>query len=61
MILNQFKSTCTKRIRTMGYDDFSWQPRFHDHVIRSESDLIRIREYIVKNPIKWQFDDLFMH
>ena len=29
---------------------------FYDHVIRSEEDLNRIREYIRNNPLKWAFD-----
>ncbi len=33
-----------------------WQRSFYDHVIRSEEDLNRIREYIRNNPLKWAFD-----
>ena len=35
---------------------FSWQPRFHDHIIRNENELNRIREYIIKNPEMWERD-----
>ena len=30
-----------------------WQRSFHDHVVRDDADLARIREYIVTNPIRW--------
>ena len=33
--------------------NFEWQPRYYDHVIRSENELNRIREYIIENPIKY--------
>lgn len=51
-IVNQFKSICTKRIRIVE-PDFTWQPRFHDHVIRDEEELDRIRRYILRNPAAW--------
>ena len=49
-ILNQFKSISTKRIRRAGINVFAWQPRFFDHIIRSEDALSRIRTYIQNNP-----------
>jgi hypothetical protein len=33
--------------------DFEWQPRFHDHIIRTNTELFRIRKYIIENPEKW--------
>jgi hypothetical protein len=33
-----------------------FQPRFHDHVIRHERALERVREYIVNNPRQWELD-----
>lgn len=32
--------------------DFEWQPRFYDHIIRTQTELMRIRKYIVMNPEK---------
>ena len=52
-IIGQFKSKCTKRIHDAGFSDFGWQPRFHDHIIRDEEDLERIRQYVLNNPINW--------
>ena len=37
---------------------FSWQARFHDHIIRSKRSLEDIRQYIQDNPLRWQ-DDVF--
>ena len=58
-IINQFKSISTKRIRHAGTNAFAWQPRFHDHIIRNEDALFRIRTYIQNNPQKWEFDKYF--
>jgi putative transposase len=55
-IIGQVKSICTKRIWAIGYTDFAWQTRFYDHIIRNESSLKRIREYIVNNPAEWKED-----
>ena len=55
-IIGQFKSVCTKQIWKMGFTDFRWQTRFHDHIIRDEESLYRIRQYIINNPQKWELD-----
>lgn len=58
-ILGQFKSIVTKRINTLrdnpGYP--VWQRNYYEHVIRNESDLATIRQYIVNNPLKWDLDE----
>lgn len=53
MIMNQFKSICTKRIRAAGMADFAWQSLYHDHIIRDENEYRRIRRYILNNPAAW--------
>jgi REP-associated tyrosine transposase len=35
-----------------------WQRSFHDHVIRSEESLYRLRKYVAKNPLRWELDQL---
>jgi REP element-mobilizing transposase RayT len=35
-----------------------FQPNYHDHIIRNDSEYQRIKEYIVNNPSKWN-DDKF--
>jgi len=37
--------------------EFSWQPRFYEHIIRNEKSLQQIREYIFLNPLQWVIDD----
>lgn len=55
--VRRFKSRAkTKRIWAAGYRDFAWQPRFHDHIIRSEPSLNAVRRYIRDNPAKWALD-----
>ncbi|RPH96202.1 transposase [candidate division KSB1 bacterium] len=56
-IIGGFKSRVTREIRHMTNDKSNiWQPRFYDHIIRSESELSKIREYIQNNPLNWERD-----
>jgi len=57
VIINQFKGACTRAIRERGFENFSWQPRFHDHIVRNEKDLERIRRYICENPAAWLVEE----
>lgn len=36
---------------------FQWQKSFHDHIIRDDMDLARVREYIIHNPAQWEDDE----
>ena len=56
-VVNQFKGACTNRIRETYLPEFKWQARFHDHVIRNEKSLNKIREYIINNPMQWEMDE----
>jgi len=55
-IIGQIKTACTKRIWEAGFDNFEWQDRFYDHIIRDDESLHHIREYIINNPLKWELD-----
>jgi REP element-mobilizing transposase RayT len=33
--------------------DFQWQSLYYDHIIRTNSELVRIKKYIIENPEKW--------
>ena len=55
-LIGAFKMTTSKKIHLSGPYDFSWQRSFYDHIVRTETELHRIREYIVKNPFNW-FND----
>jgi REP element-mobilizing transposase RayT len=53
-----FKSSVTKRIneirKTPGLA--VWQRNYFEHIIRTDEDLNKIREYILLNPCKWMDD-----
>ncbi len=53
-----YKSVVTKQInklRNMPCVPI-WQRNYYEHIIRNEISLNKIREYIINNPIKWQYD-----
>lgn len=56
-IIQAYKAAVTRQLRPDGIGDFGWQARFHDHIIRDEESLHRIRQYIQDNPLKWEMDE----
>ena len=56
VVVNQFKGRCTRRIHATGHRDFSWQRGYYDQIIRNETMLAYVRQYIESNPAKWQLD-----
>lgn len=58
-VIRGFKAASTKAIHMSGFEDFAWQARFYDHVIRREESLDRIREYIRNNPANWDKDKYY--
>jgi len=56
-IVGGYKSAVSREAGRLGIGGGRiWHPRFHDHVIRHEGALDRVREYIVNNPLKWSLD-----
>ena len=56
-VLGAWKSEVKRQIGALrGEPTTVWQPRFHDHVIRSEDELMQIRCYIENNPANWMND-----
>ena len=57
-IIGNFKSVAARRINqirdTPGLP--VWQRNYYEHVIRTERTLRAIREYVVRNPARWQMD-----
>ncbi len=53
-IIRSFKSAVT-RIANLQFHEaqFSWQPRFYDHIIRNKAEYFRMANYIRNNPVKW--------
>ena len=57
-IICQFKSICTKQIRTMGFHNFAWQTGFHESIVRNEKHLYAIRKYIINNPLEFELNTI---
>ncbi len=51
-----FKIAVTRRMRMHGWIGPVWQRNYHDHIIRNERSLERIRAYIRNNPANWHRD-----
>ena len=46
-------------VKRLGWRPFQrqlWQRSYFEHVIRTEASLNRIRQYIVENAGRWEFD-----
>jgi REP element-mobilizing transposase RayT len=53
-----FKIGVTKWYRKRSVTSKIWQRNYWDHIIRNESELNRIRQYILDNPMQWEQDSL---
>jgi REP element-mobilizing transposase RayT len=42
-----------------NFKNHFFQPNYHDHIIRNTSEYRRIKEYIIKNPLKWKDDNFY--
>jgi len=60
-IVAYFKYGSTKQINLLRNDPGTrfWQRNYYEHVIRSEEDLSKTREYILSNPVNWLQDEYF--
>ena len=62
-IVQWFKTMTTNEyirgVKRSGWVRFKgklWQRSYYEHVVRNDEELNQIRQYIVENPIKWEFD-----
>ncbi len=62
-IVQWFKTMTTNAyihgVKTFGWPAFRgrlWQRSYFEHVIRNEESLNHIRQYIIDNPARWEFD-----
>ena len=62
-IIGSYKSMVTKNAHKIS-KQFEWQAGFYDHIIKSNREFDRIRQYIDDNPGKWgkdkYFNDVFL-
>ncbi|MBI2485726.1 MAG: hypothetical protein HYW01_01960 [Deltaproteobacteria bacterium] len=56
IVIRTFKAAVTTQYRKNNYHSFEWQRNYYEYIIRNEDELNRIREYIIDNPLQWQFD-----
>ncbi len=58
-IIGQIKSITAKRINALRNTPGQpvWQRNYHEHIIRSETALNNIRQYIAHNPMRWAEDE----
>jgi len=59
-IICTYKSLTTIACKKNGFDGKLFQTSFYEHIIRDQNDGAEIAKYIYENPIKWQFDSLFV-
>jgi REP element-mobilizing transposase RayT len=57
-IMRGFKSSVTTHSKILNIE-FGWQARYHDHIIRSHDEFVRISNYILTNPGNWKDDKFF--
>ena len=62
-VVGAFKSLTTveymRGVKTLRWPQFSgklWQRNYFEHVVRSDESLTKIRQYILDNPARWEFD-----
>lgn len=57
-IFNWYTGRVTFESRKIN-KNYAWQGRFHDHIIRDDSEYQRIKNYIINNPKNWDNDHYF--
>lgn len=59
IIIRTFKGAVKKYCNDIGLNNFNWQRNYYDYIIRNETDLYNIRNYIDLNPLKWELDEYY--
>jgi REP-associated tyrosine transposase len=52
-LVRSYKSGVALRCHEIGLRNVSWQPRFYDQIVRKNSALAAVRDYVAKNPGNW--------
>ena len=58
-LMRGFKGACTRIIRQRTDNQFRWQPRYYDHIVRDLTSYEHISAYIADNPRRWQEDRFY--
>ena len=58
-IVQNFKSISTRKMNAARSTPGTpvWQRNYHEHVLRNETELRAIREYVLGNPARWNEDE----
>jgi hypothetical protein len=64
--MDWFKTMTTNEyirgVKTLNWKPFNkklWQRNYYEHIIRDEQSYLRISEYIINNPAKWNSDKFY--
>ncbi len=57
-IVGSYKSQVTRQINALRgtRGEKVWQRGYWDRIVRDEQELLRIRQYIIDNPLRWERD-----
>ena len=58
-IIGYIKASASKQIHLFSSDKTIWQRNYHDRIIRSDEEYLKIAEYIHTNPGRWEEDCFF--
>ena len=58
-IIRSFKAAVTKRAHESGllFTGVVWQRGYFEHVLRDSREFVNAKDYIIKNPLGWAFDE----
>ncbi|MCI0708340.1 MAG: hypothetical protein L0Y80_12750 [Ignavibacteriae bacterium] len=56
-IIRSYKAAVTRISHRNKSLEFKWQRDYYEHIIRNEKELIRIRQYIADNVLRWFYDE----
>ncbi|MCC6187381.1 MAG: hypothetical protein IT256_09535, partial [Chitinophagaceae bacterium] len=58
-IVRGSKSSVTKQLGLMGFEEKLWQRNYYEHIIRNEQSYNTISNYIINNVAKWHADKFY--
>ena len=60
-LIGAFKTVSTKKVNELHGTPGTtmWQRNYYEHIIRDQNSLETVRRYIVNNPSRWEFDELY--
>jgi REP element-mobilizing transposase RayT len=60
-MIRAYKSAVSLRVNHLREwkGEALWQRNYYEHIIRSDNDWQRIRDYILSNPSRWHEDRLY--